>query len=112
MSDERRYRIEFTDASEADLEAIHDYLVAHDPHAADLLLDRLVEKAVSLASFPDRGSIPDDLAAMGVHDHRQLLLSPYRMIYHVGPEIVAIVLIADGRRDMRALLRYRLLTAR
>jgi toxin ParE1/3/4 len=39
------------------------------------------------------------------------MLAPYRIIYYLSDDRVIIVLIADGRRDMRSLLAQRLLGA-
>lgn len=110
LSDLDRYIVEFTDPAEADLEAITDYLVEQDSaDVAARLLVRILDRVQSLKIFPERGSVPGELIELGIHDHRQVLLSPYRLIYHVGPAKVSIVLIADGRREIRALLRQRLL---
>jgi len=102
--------VEVTDPAESDLEAITDYLIGQGAsEAAEHFLVRVLDKVQSLKSFAERGSIPAELAELGVDDHRQLLLSPYRLIYHVGTAKISVVLIADGRRDMKELLRGRLL---
>jgi hypothetical protein len=41
----------------------------------------------------------------------QRFLKPYRIIYRIIGEYVYVMLIADGRRDMQALLQRRLLQA-
>lgn len=111
MSDPPTYLVEFTNPAEADLETILDYLVEQGAaDVAEQLLERVLDKIASLETFPERGSIPGELLKMGVTDHRQLLLPPYRLIYQVGERQVSVVMIADGRRDMRELLRYRLLS--
>lgn len=63
----------------------------------------------SLAELSDRGSIPPELAELGISDYRQLHFKSYRVIYRRRSEQVSIVLIADARRDMKALLQWRLL---
>lgn len=105
-----RYAVELTDAAEADLEAIFDYVAHHrSPFDAHRLLDRLEDKCRALSTFPERGSVPPELEALGDRGYRQLLLPPYRLIYRVADRAVSITLIADGRRDMDALLQRRLL---
>ena len=47
---------------------------------------------------------------LGIRDFRQILLPPYRLIYRVMDGTVFILLIADGRRDVQALLERRLLS--
>jgi toxin ParE1/3/4 len=53
--------------------------------------------------------VPQELQALGISDFRQLLLAPYRLIYRVAGDTVYVFVIADGRRDMQALLERRLL---
>lgn len=67
-----------------------------------------------LALFPERGPIPPELDELGIHDYRQLSVSPYRIIYRSdrgeGAEgNVTVMIVADSRRDFRKLLEERLL---
>lgn len=78
---------------------------------ARAVLDQLAAARDSLASFPERGSPPRELLALGINEYRQILSPPYRIIYYVADRRVIVVLIADGRRDMRSLLARRLLGA-
>jgi toxin ParE1/3/4 len=103
-------KVRLTDGAEADLEAIHDWIsVNRSPAAADALLTDLVDCAQTLATFPLRGAVPKELAALGITMFRQILLPPYRIIYQVVDDTAFIVVIADGRRDMQPLLERRLL---
>jgi toxin ParE1/3/4 len=103
-------RVLLTRDAEQDLEEIYDYIAAADsPASARYVLDKLSELVGSLAEFPERGSHPSELLALGNRDYRQVHFKPYRLIYHVAMDHVTIDLIADGRRDMPALLARRLL---
>jgi toxin ParE1/3/4 len=53
--------------------------------------------------------MPKELETLGIREFRQILLGQYRIIYRVIAKKVFILIIADGRRDMRALLERRLL---
>jgi toxin ParE1/3/4 len=68
-----------------------------------------VKVAESLSRFPDRGSYPKELVALGIKEYRQTFFKPYRVIYRVVGSEVIIHLIADGRRDLQSLLARRLL---
>lgn len=107
-----RYEVLLTVGAEQDLESIHDYIAEFDSVAnANHVLDRLMEVAQSLAQFPERGSYPKELVALGIKDYRQTLFKPYRVIYRVMGSQVVIYLIVDGRRDMQSVLARRLLGA-
>ena len=69
----------------------------------------LPEVAESLAAFPERGAYPKELLALGIREYRQAHFKPYRLIYRVIGKQVFIYMIADGRRDMQALLSRRML---
>ena len=63
----------------------------------------------SLSAAPTRGSQPMELRGLGDQQYHQVFFKPYRLIYRVVDERVAVYLIADGRRDMQSLLSRRLL---
>lgn len=105
-----RYEVLVTQGAERDLEEIHGHIAEFDsPEKADYVLSRLLEAAERLAAFPDRGPHPKELQALGIREYRQVFFKPYRLIYRVIGRQVFIYLIADGRRDMQALLARRLL---
>ena len=105
-----RMEVLLTEDAERDLENLHAYICEYDvPENADHVLDRLLELTASLASDPQRGSIPKELRALGINDYRQVFFKPYRIIYRVLDKRVVIYVIADGRCDMQSLLAQRLL---
>lgn len=107
---EPRFNVFLMAQAEGDLETIRTYLIEHSSvQEATRLLDKIDERIASLESFPLRGNIPKELEEQGNHDHRQLVVPPYRLVYRVLDTSVFVMLIADGRRDMKALLRRRLL---
>lgn len=106
-----RYDVRLTAGAERDLESIYDYIAEFDSSAnANHILDKLLKTAEILASLPERGAYPRELLALGIREYRQVFFKPYRLIYRIIGPRVFIVLIADGRRDMQALLEQRLLS--
>ena len=115
MNSDRRYAVELTDGAEHDLDEIVAFVATNDsPGKAHALLERLLATAETLATAPQRGSVPRELQALGIREYRQTMFKPYRLIYTVQAQprpAVLIVVIADGRRDLRTLLERRLLHA-
>jgi len=71
-----------------------------------------IEAAIAaLKRYPQRGRHPTELLALGIRDYRETFFKPYRIVYFVEGKRVYVSLIADGRRDMQALLARRLLGA-
>lgn len=107
-----KFEVLLTKGAEQDLEAIHDYISEYDCVAnANHVLDQMMEVVGSLSSFPERGSYPKELVALGIKQYRQTSFKPYRVIYRVTGNQVIVYLIADGRQDMQSVLARRLLGA-
>ncbi len=107
-----KHEVLLTAGAEKDLEEIFDYIAEFDsPVNANHVLDQLLKVTDSLATFPERGSYPKELLALGMREYRQAFFKPYRLIYRVIGKRVFIYLIADGRRDMQSLLSRRLLAS-
>lgn len=99
-----------TEDAVADLTALHAYLARHDgAESAEYVLGRVEEIFTSLAEHPERGSFPRELLALGIRQYRELYFKPYRIVYQTLGQAVYVMLIADGRRDMKTLLQRRLL---
>ena len=107
-----RFDVLLTEGAERDLEELYDYIAAHDtPGNAARVLDRIENTLQSLSTFPERGSHPKELLALGIREYRQTFFKPYRLIYRIVEQRVYVYLIVDGRRDMQALLARRLFGA-
>lgn len=106
------FKVFLTDDATRDLEDLYAYIEFHDaPEKADYLLEQIEKTLLSLSENPERGSHPRELLAVGLRDYREVFFKPYRIIYRVMSGHVYIMVIADGRRDMQALLLRRLLHA-
>ncbi|HNX98070.1 MAG TPA: type II toxin-antitoxin system RelE/ParE family toxin [Candidatus Aminicenantes bacterium] len=78
---------------------------------ADRVLNEFTSAFASLAEFPERGVCPRELRAVGLREYREIFFKPYRIIYRALSSRVVVLVIADGRRDMQALLLRRMLQA-
>ncbi len=93
-----RFEVLLTEGAEQDLEAIHDYIAGFDCVAnADYVLDQVMTVTERLPRFPERGSYPKELVALGIKEYRQTSFKPWRLIYRVTGNQIIIYLIGDGR---------------
>jgi toxin ParE1/3/4 len=80
-----------------DLETIHAYLEQHSPAYALRIINRLVAAADVLGDFPEMGrSVPerdDDV-------YRELIQSPYRIIYRAANQVYIIAVIHSARGEL------------
>ena len=105
-----RYTVQVTEGAEHDLAQIVTFLAQREGSAiAEQILENILDTAAELARFPERGSYPKELLALGIRDFRQVLFQPYRIIYRIIGHQVFLYLVADGRRDFQSLLERRLL---
>ena len=106
----RAFEVFFTVDAVRDLEEIEDWIARHDSPAKAAHVTAKIEAAVAtLKRFPERGRHPAELLALGIREYRETFFKPYRIIYYLEGKRVYVTLIADGRRDMQALLGRRLL---
>jgi toxin ParE1/3/4 len=109
----KRYTVTLTEQAQLDLDDIAHYIALHDaPDKAEHVAKRLESALTSLATLPDRGAHPRELLEIGNRNYRQIHFKPYRIIYRVYSREVVVFVVADGRRDMHALLTSRLLSGR
>lgn len=99
-----------TEPAVSDLFSINDYyLVEASDKTAARIIDSLEAAVNSLSELNERGTIPKELLAIGIHQFRQLIVKPYRIIYERLPDKILAHAVLDWRRDMQTLLMNRLL---
>lgn len=105
------YQAVITHRAKQDLRAIVRWIAQHDsPRAAEHVLDEVLKTCKKLALQPERGAYPAELLVLGIQRYRQVFFKPYRVVYRVDGDQVAVLLIADGRRDLKTLFERRLLS--
>jgi plasmid stabilization system protein ParE len=72
------------------------YIAADDPAAALAWLERLLERVKALTAYPDSGRVVPELQR---EDIREIVVSPYRVMYRRGAEAVEIAAIRHGARQ-------------
>jgi toxin ParE1/3/4 len=105
------YRVVITHRAKQDLRVIVRWIAQHDsPDAAEHVLDEVLKTCEKLVFQPERGAYPAELLALGIRRYRQVFFKPYRVVYRADADQVAVLLIADGRRDLKTLFERRLLS--
>ena len=108
----KRFAVELTEHALLDLDDIADHITSRDgPDRAEHVAQGIEKAYASLTLFPNRGAYVRELLEMGNRAFREVHFKPYRIIYRVYEHKVVVFLIADGRRDMQALVTSRVLGA-
>jgi toxin ParE1/3/4 len=96
--------------AKGDLVEIHLYVARRDSVLhADMLLEKLEEKFVSLHLNPECGHAVPELRRVFVEGFREIHYKPYRIIFQVFGETIYIHAVLDGRRELQEILERRLL---
>jgi len=105
-----RFHVGLTKGAEADVDAIVSFVASREGEGrAAPILARIEAAVLALDRNPERGAYLPELIALGMKEFRQVLVGPWRILSRVVEKQVVVVLVADGRRDMRTLLAQRLL---
>jgi toxin ParE1/3/4 len=100
-----RYRILWAPTAIGDLNEILVFLATRDgPDAAALAYKKISRRIESLAKHPYRCRIAPELRDIGVSEYREILVYPYRVFFRVSGDLIGIVGVLDGRRDLEELL--------
>ena len=105
----RELKVVWTAVAAGDLERIAAYLASESPVRAATIIDRIVERAESLASLPSRGRTPPELRSIGDRTWRELQDPPWRIVYRRLDDVIQIHSVLDGRRNLEDILMERML---
>ena len=92
-------RVTWTPLAYEQLDAAMAYIAADRPATAGEWLERLLRAAADLADFPDQGPVVD---GAGRDDIRELIVSPYRIIYRRDPDHVYVTMVLHERQHVEA----------
>ena len=98
--------------AQRDLERIATSIAESDVQAALRLVGCIETRASRLDRLALRGRVVPELRAFGISAYRELIESPWRIIYRVTPKDVFVLAVIDGRRNVEDVLLDRLLSAK
>ncbi len=92
----RRHQVIWTEGARRELDAAITFVAEESLEGAISLLDDILNSTDSLHSMPDRGRVVPERDDPRV---RELLVGPYRLLYHVDESKVHILSMLHQRRD-------------
>jgi len=108
MTRKKNYRLEWTRSAEVDLETVIDFIARSNPQNALQILQKIRVKATTLKQGAMRGRKLPELSYIGGLPYRELIITPWRLIYQIDNNSVQILGFFDGRRDLEDILYERL----
>ena len=91
-----------------DLENIIDYIAQNSPLTAQKLFEQIKNKIETLSYSPQRGRYIPELQEQSILTYRELIISPWRVMYRISENNVYILAIIDSRRNVEDILLEKL----
>ena len=104
----KKYQVTWAEIAQYDLEQIIDYMAVDSPGNASRILQKFKQKVSALYTMPDRGRIVPELKEQGIHTYRELIITPWRVIYRISDTTVFVLSVFDSRRNVEDILLDRL----
>lgn len=105
----KRFSVYWASTGAADIQAIVDHIASDNPNAALRIFQQIKKAASKLVRFPYRGRIVPELKEQGILIYRELIRSPWRILYRIEGSRVWVLAVIDGRRNVEDLLLDRFL---
>lgn len=108
----KRFKVEWSPIAQKDLKSVISHISEDNPLIALKRLKMIRQKAASLYLFPQRGRIIPELRHLPELSFRELIISPWRLIYRIQEsgknKRIDILAFFDGRRDLEEVLFERI----
>jgi plasmid stabilization system protein ParE len=105
----KKYNVNITQSAENDLNEIIEYISQNSPQTALKILERIQVKIKTLDHLPYRSGYVPELLEKNIKDYRQILETPWKIIYKAENEKVHILAIIDSRRNVQDILIKKLI---
>ncbi len=103
------YSVLWTEVAERDLREIIAFIADDTVQNALHVLENIKTKAAELYAFPERGRVVPELHSCGIFIYRELIVSPWRVLYRIAEGNVYITAVLDSRRNVEDILLHRLI---
>lgn len=103
------YRVLWTQVAEKDLGEIITCISGDNSQNALHGLEKIRDKAAALSISQEQGRVVPELQSSGIFVYRELIISPWRVLYRMADSNVYITAVLDSRRNVEDILLHRLI---
>jgi toxin ParE1/3/4 len=100
----KSFKVYWTRSAQLDLLEIVDYIKTDSKNNARDIFQKIKSKSLELNMMPMRGRVVPEFREFNIDKYRELLISPWRIIYLIDNHSVYILGVVDSRRDIEELL--------
>jgi len=102
------YEIVWARVAEKGLIDIIDHIATDSPATALQIFQKIKKKSSSLYTMPERCRIVPELRDQGILQYRELIVSPWRIMFKITDLKVYVLSVIDSRRNIEDILFKRL----
>ena len=101
------YNVIWANVAENDLAYIIEYIAEDSPQNALNILTKIRHTASLPYTPPERGRVIPELQDQGIIQYRELIISPWRLIYRISEQKVYVLSVIDSRQNVEDILLKR-----
>ena len=105
----KSFEVLWAAVAESDLTGIILYIAEESPGSAKKVLAQIKVRTGRLTKSPMQGRVVPELLSQGISQNREVVISPWRVIYRVEEDRVLVVSVIDSRRNVEDILLGRFL---
>ena len=108
----KKYEVIWSNVAENDLKSIIEYIADDSPTVAVRILKNIKQKSKSLYKYSERGHIVPELRDQEILQYREIIISPWKILYRKSENNVYVLSVLDSRRNIEDILLMRLTDSR
>jgi len=105
----KRYTVYWSKIAQDDLVEIIEYIALDSLDNSEVIFKKIKEQAVKLESFPERGRTVSELEFHNINNYRELIITPWRIIYRIEEQKVYVLAVIDSRRNFEDIILKRIM---
>ncbi len=103
----KQYKVIWTNTAENDLLKILEYIAQSSPGNALKSLKKIKKQVSDLYFSPERCRIVPELYEHGITQYREMIISPWRIMYKIQNSSVFVLSVLDSRQNIEDILLKR-----
>ncbi len=104
-----KYTVYWTKIAQDDLIEIIEYISLDSLNTAEEIFGKIKKQTIKLENSPERGRIVPELDFHNISNYRELIITPWRIVYRIEEQKVYILSMIDSRRNFEDIILKRLL---
>lgn len=103
----KRYEVIWAKTAENDLLKIIEYIARNNPANSIRILRKIKKQTDELSLSPERCRIVPELYDQGITQYREMVITPWRVLYRISDDKVYVLSVFDSRRNIEDILLRR-----